>query len=90
MRPWPGSITPDGMSGQPPVPDELWVKIPTDAQSAILALVSSLERRIAALEARLNRNSSNSSKPPSTEPLHLKRQPPRPTSKKRRGGQAGH
>lgn len=78
------------MSGQSPLPDDLWGKIPPDAQAAILALVSSLERRIAALEARLNQNSSNSSKPPSTEPLHIKRQPPRPTSKKRRGGQAGH
>ena len=78
------------MSGQPPLPDELWGKIPPDAQAAILALVSSLELRIAALEARLNQNSSNSSRPPSTEPLHITRQPPRPTSKKRRGGQAGH
>ena len=78
------------MNGKPPLPDDLWAKIPPDAQTAILALVSSLERRIAALEARLNQNSSNSSKPPSAEPLHLKRQPPKPTSKKRRGGQPGH
>ena len=49
-----------------------------------------LEQRIAALEARLNRNSSDSSKPPSIESLHAKRQPTRPTSKKRRGGQLGH
>jgi transposase len=78
------------MSDKPPLPDDLWAKIPPDAQAAILALVQSLERRIAALEARLNRNSSNSSQPPSTEPLHLKRPPPKPTSKKRRGGQIGH
>jgi transposase len=71
------------MSAKPPLPDDLWVKIPADAQAAILSLVASFERRIAALEARLNRNSSNSSKPPSTEPLHAKRQPPRPAP---RGG----
>jgi transposase len=78
------------MSAKLPLPDNLWAKIPPDAQAAIIALVHSLEQRIAALEARLNRDSSNSSKPPSTEPLHVKRQPPRPASKKRRGGQPGH
>lgn len=78
------------MSPKPPRPDDLWAKIPADAQAAILALVQSFEQRIAGLEARLNQNSSNSSKPPSAEPLHVKRQPPRPTSRKRRGGQAGH
>ncbi len=78
------------MSGKPPPPDDLWVKVPPDARAAILALVASLERRIAALEARLDQNSSNSSKPPSTEPLQAKRQPPKPASKKRRGGQTGH
>ena len=57
------------MSAKPPLPDDLWVKIPADAQAAILSLVDSFERRIAALEARLNRNSSNSSKSPSTDPL---------------------
>jgi transposase len=78
------------MSAKPPLPDDLWDKIPPDAQAAILALVQSFEQRIAALEARINQNSSNSSRPPSTEPLHVKRQPPRPASGKRRGGQAGH
>ena len=78
------------MSAEPPLPDDLWAKTPADVQAAILALVRSFEQRIAALEARLNQNSSNSSRPPSAEPLHVKRQPPRPTSKKRRGGQVGH
>ena len=55
-----------------------------------MALVASFEQRIAALEAKINQNSSNSSRPPSSEPLHVKRQPPRPKSKKRRGGQPGH
>ena len=41
------------MSAKLPPPDDLWAKIPPDAQAAILAPVRSLERRIAALEARL-------------------------------------
>jgi transposase len=78
------------MSDKPPLPEELWAKTPADVQAAILALVQSFEQRITGLEARLNRNSTNSSKPPSTEPLHVKRRPPKPTSKRRRGGQPGH
>lgn len=78
------------MSGTPPLPEELWIRIPPDIQAATLVLVHSFETRIAELEARLNRNSSNSSTPPSAEPLHFKRKPPKPASKKRRGGQAGH
>jgi transposase len=78
------------MNAKIPLPDELWVRIPPDPQAAVLALIQTFEQRIAALEARLNQNSSNSSKPPSTEPLHAKRQPPRPSSKKPRVGQPGH
>ena len=74
------------MSVKLPLPDDLWAKTPPDVQAAILGLVQVFEQRIAALESRLNQNSSNSSKPPSTEPLHVKRQPPRPTSRKPRGG----
>lgn len=52
-----------------------------------MALVSGLERRVAALEARLGQDSSNSSKPPSSDPLYIKRSPHRPPSGKERGGQ---
>jgi transposase len=79
-----------GMSTVPPIPRELWDKIPPDAQAAVAALVQSFERRVAALEARLGQDSSNSSKPPSTDPIHVKRRPRRPPSGKRRGGQRGH
>lgn len=78
------------MSFTPPIPEELWDQIPTAAQAAIRAAFTALEQRIADLEARLNRNSSNSSKPPSAEPLHVERRPPEPTSQRRRGGQTGH
>lgn len=72
-----------------PIPPELWAKVPADAQAAILAVVQALEGRIAALEARLGQDSSNSSRPPSSDPLHVERRPPRSSSGKRRGGQPG-
>jgi transposase len=78
------------MSAEPPIPREVWDKVPGDAQAAILALVQALERRIAALEARLGQDSSNSSKPPASDPPHVKRRPPKPPSGRRRGGQGGH
>jgi len=39
------------MSLQPPIPESLWKTVPPQAQAAILALVGSLEQRIAELEA---------------------------------------
>ena len=64
--------------------------IPVEAQAAVLVLARSLEQRIAALEERLNKNSTNSSKPPSSDPPSVKRRPPTPPSGKKRGGQPGH
>src|SRR3954469_8373171 len=78
------------MTDRLPLPQELWDTIPADAQAAVLALVRSLEQRIATLEERVNKNSTNSSKPPSSDPPSVKRRPPDPPSGKRRGGQPGH
>jgi transposase len=85
------------MPDQPPIPDELWAKVPPDAQSAIAAVflamqqrVNELEARVRDLEARLKLNSTNSSKPPSSDPIGMKRKPPAPPSGKKRGGQPGH
>lgn len=82
------------MPPPPPIAQELWDTIPPAAQAAVLEAfqqrVEALEAELRELRARLDRNSSNSSKPPSTEPLHVKRQPPRSPSKRRRGGQPGH
>ena len=82
------------MSLAPPIAQELWDTIPQAAQAAVLVAIQrrieALEAELRELKARLDRNSSNSSKPPSAEPLHIKRQPPRPPSGRRRGGQPGH
>src|SRR5512144_1025767 len=78
------------MLDRPPLPQDIWNTIPADAQAAVLALVGSLEQRIAAMEERLNPNSTNSSKPPSSDPPSVKRRPPAPPSGKKRGGQLGH
>jgi transposase len=52
------------MSPHPSIPESLWITVPPEAQAAILAVVASLEKRIADLEVRLNQDSTNSSKPP--------------------------
>src|SRR5262245_35715809 len=84
------------MRTQPPNPAELWDQIPPAAQAAILALVQQYEQRLQALQKqvddlqhRLTQNSTNSSWPPSSDPPHVKRPPPKPTSGRKRGGQPG-
>jgi len=56
----------------------------------VVALIRWLQQRVAELEAQLGQNSTNSSRPPSSDPPALKRAPPAPPSGKRRGGQPGH
>src|SRR5262245_50794817 len=85
------------MAPTPPLPDALWRTASPELQAAILLLVhhheqqvAELKRQVQDLKARLDQDSTNSSRPPSTDPIGLKRRPPAPPSKKRRGGQAGH
>jgi len=85
------------MKTEPPIPKELWDTIPPAAQAALLVAfeqleqrVELLEREIADLKSRLNQNSTNSSRPPSSDPPSVKRAPPQPPSGKKRGGQLGH
>jgi len=54
------------------------------------ARIAELEQRLAALEARLGANSSNSSVPPSANPLGAPKPVVKKKSKRRRGGQPGH
>ena len=78
------------MGATPPIPEPLWGRIPPDVQAALAAAFERIERRVAELEQRLGRNSTNSSRPPSTDPPSVKRRPPAPPSGKKRGGQPGH
>jgi len=63
------------MTNPLPIPDELWAKVPSEAQAAIAAAFAAMHQRIAELEAkvrdletRLTLNSTNSSKPPTKSP----------------------
>ena len=85
------------MAWTPPIPEPLWKTASPEVQAAILALVEFYEQRLAKLEARVNDlenrlklNSTNSSKPPSSDPIGMKRKPPASPSGKKRGGQPGH
>jgi transposase len=79
------------------IPQHIWDSFSDDARAIVGAVIDGLERQIAELKqqvqdlkARLDQNSTNSSRPPSTDPIGVKRKPPAPPSKKRRGGQKGH
>lgn len=80
----------------PPLPDATFAALPPVVQAyirsleAVAAQVAILQARVAELEARLNQNSSNSSKPPSSDGPQVKPAPPRTPSGKKRGGQPGH
>jgi transposase len=85
------------MAETPALPEPLWRAASPELQAGIIALVQSyedrlsiLENRLGDLEARLKLNSTNSSKPPSSDPIGMKRRPPAPSGKKKRGGQPGH
>src|SRR5215210_4057171 len=75
------------------IPEDLWNSATLELRASIATLVEqnlALQRRVADLEARLNLNSTNSSRPPSSDPPSVKRAPPRKPSGKKRGGQPGH
>ena len=84
------------MTPPPPLPDATFAALPPAVRAYIRALeavaaqVAALQARVADLEARLQQNSSNSSKPPSSDGPQVKPAPPRTPSGKNRGGQPGH
>ena len=51
---------------------------------------AALRERVTELEARLKQNSSNSSRPPSSDPPETPAPPPRLPTGRRRGAQPGH
>lgn len=85
------------MKLHPPISGPLWKTVPAPAQAALLDAfsrlhqeITQLKRQLAHLEQVLNQNSTNSSRPPSSDPPTVKRAPPRPPSGRRSGGQLGH
>src|SRR5438874_4363795 len=69
-----------------PLPPEIWAVTPCAAQALILAQ----RERIRELEARLDQHSSNSSRPPSSDPPQAPVRPKAPPSGRKCGGQPGH
>lgn len=80
--------------GELPLPPERLASVDPDIRELLLALWREnreLRESVRDLEARLNQNSSNSSKPPSSDPpwaKPVKRK--KPATGRRRGGQPGH
>ena len=60
-----------------------------DVNTVLMEQIEQLEKRVQELEARLNKNSRNSSKPPSSDEF-VKPKSRRKKSSKRPGGQKGH
>src|SRR5438552_13294112 len=69
----------------PALPEALRATLPGEVQQYIAAL----ETTVAALEARLGKDSRTSSRPPSSDPPWQTR-PPQAPSGRQRGGQPGH
>lgn len=88
------------MSNGLPLPADVWDSLPPEARALIQALraevvglqaqLLALQQQVRELQGRLGQNSTNSSRPPSTDPPNVKRRPPRSPSGRRSGGQPGH
>src|SRR4051812_18242408 len=85
------------MTSVSPLPLDLWQRTPPEVQQALLvvfanyeAQIQQLKDKVAQLEQRLGLNSTNSSKPPSSDGPHVKRSPPKAKGARRPGGQPGH
>ena len=77
----------------PTLPPNLLSSLPAEVVALLTSQakrIADLEALVADLQARLGLNSSNSSKPPSSDGPHVRPAPPRIPSGKRPGGQPGH
>jgi hypothetical protein len=87
---------------QPPpgISDQDWKATPTSVQTAVYTLlrvvdelrqaIAQSQKRISQLEEQVGKNSRNSSMPPSSDPLNIKKPPPKVKEKRKPGGQPGH
>lgn len=84
----------------PPITPEQLAVLPPEIRAVVQALIDHYEGQLAVLRAEnealraelahVQKNSRNSSKPPSTEHPHAKPPPAKPPSQRPRGGQPGH
>jgi transposase len=74
------------MDAPTPLPPEVLASLPPE----VVTLIQWLTARVAELEAKVGKNASNSSKPPSSSHPHEKPPPSKPKSNRKRGGQPGH
>jgi transposase len=75
-----------------PITEDDWNKTPKTVQVLILTLwdqIAALQQQVADLKQRVNQNSKNSSRPPSSD-LPSVEKPIRRSSGRKRGGQPGH
>lgn len=82
------------MSAEPQCPgcrerDEIILEFRTTVVK-LQARVAELEQQVRELHARLNQNSSNSSRPPSTDPPQALKRPAKEPTGRKPGGQPGH
>jgi transposase len=83
------------MSPSPLIPEKMWQQASPAMEAAIRLLMqhyeeqlATLQQRLAELEQRLDQNSTNSSRPPSSDGPMVKRRPPEPPSGRARSGVA--
>jgi transposase len=84
----------------PPLPPDTWDALPSavplliqglQAQASTLRTeVAALQARVRDLESRLGQDSSNSSRPPSSDPPHATKKRQASPTRRKRGGQPGH
>jgi transposase len=91
------------MANRPPPPSispQDWDATPESVQILVCTLlatvaelqqvVGQLQGRVRQLEEQVGKTSRNSSKPPSSDPPHVKKAPPKEKGTRKRGGQPGH
>ena len=83
------TLPPERLAGLPPAV-VAFVQALVAENAGLRAVNVALTARVAELEAKIKQNSTNSSKPPSSDPPSVKRAPPKPASGKKAGGQPGH
>jgi transposase len=81
------------MDAPAPLPPDVLAALPPSVVALIqwqAEQIARLTARVAELEAKLGKNPTNSSKPPSSTHPHDKPPAPKPKSERKRGGQPGH